>query len=381
MNARGKRAKPSDSIRVMLIDDSLTVRTILKRMLESDDGLMVNETASSAERGIARLETLSGDAKPNVILLDLEMPGMGGLEALPTILKAAPNTQVMVVSSLTEDGAQETIQALSLGAADTMLKPQPGGFNEEYRSQLLDKVKALGKPDHGEPGRLDTEQSRRGSNVSGTSNWRSSERPEILAIGASTGGIHGINVLLKALGPDFDLPIVITQHLPSSFIPVFARQIEVASGRPTYIADDGTEIRSGEIAIATGHGHMVVKRRADHFVTRILAAPAKSGCLPSVDPMLSSLAKTCESRALAIILSGMGRDGLYGAEELYAAGGTIWAQDAETSAVWGMPGAVAKAGFASFVAPAEDMADTIRNEIVGLTSKSQRRDAICDKVD
>ncbi|MEL6529392.1 MAG: chemotaxis-specific protein-glutamate methyltransferase CheB [Pseudomonadota bacterium] len=381
IDASAKPGKAANAIRVMLIDDSLTVRTIFKRMVESDDGMVVQDTASSAESGIAKLKTLDADAAPNVILLDLEMPGMGGLEALPTILKVAPKTQVMVVSSLTEDGAESTVQALSQGAADTMLKPRPGGFNEEYRAQLLDKIKALGKTDDSQSDRADTKSSKDDSADTGSQKWRSSAPAEILAIGASTGGIHGINVLLKALGPNFDLPIVITQHLPSSFIPVFARQIEVASGRPTHIADDGTEIRAGEIAIATGHGHMVVKRRADHFVARILAEPAKSGCLPSVDPMLSSLAKTCEGRVLAIILSGMGRDGLDGAEELYAAGGTIWAQDAETSAVWGMPGAVAKAGIASFVAPANDLADAVMSEIVGANANAQRREAMTDTVD
>jgi len=354
-NSARTNVRPADAIRVMLIDDSLTVRTVFKRMVESDSAMVVAETASSAERGIAQLK----NADIDVILLDLEMPGMGGLEALPIILKAAPQAQVMVVSSLTEDGAEATVQALSQGAAETMLKPRPGAFNEEYRALLLGKIRALGSPP--------TENTNDAAGTVKTAapterQQRRTKRPEVLAIGASTGGIHALNIMLRVLTPDFDLPILITQHLPSSFIPVFARQIEVASGRTTHIAEDGTEIRKGEIAIATGHGHMAVRRTGDRLVTRIMPEAVNSGCMPSVDPMLATLAEACEGRVLSIILSGMGRDGFEGAEILSAAGGTIWAQDADTSAVWGMPGAVTKAGLTSLVGSPEDLGQAIMNQ-------------------
>ena len=332
----------------MLIDDSLTVRTIFARMVESDPGMQVVDTASSAERGISQLKNVTAD----VILLDIEMPGMGGLEALPSILEVAPNTQVMVVSSLTEDGAEATVRALSTGAADTMLKPRPGGFNEEYRAQLIGKIRALGGEERDGKAIAHSAQAR----TKLSKPERAAKKPAVLAIGASTGGIHALNIMLRALTPEFRLPILITQHLPSSFIPVFARQIEVASGRPTHIAEEGTQIRSGEIAIATGHGHMVLRRIADRLVVRTSTELARSGCMPSVDPMLESLAKSCEGRALAVILSGMGRDGYQGASALCEAGGAVWAQNAETSAVWGMPGAVAKAGLTSLVASPEALA-------------------------
>lgn len=335
--------KAANAIRVMLVDDSLTVRTIFRRMVESDGGMEVAATASSGERAISHLKTTPVD----VVLLDLEMPGMGGLEALPTILETAPDTQVLVVSSLTEDGAEATVAALSTGAADTMLKPRPGGFNEDYRSQLLGKIRALG-------GKGDAEQPATASAPQPRSESRT-KRPEVIAIGASTGGIHALNLMLRALTPDFDLPILITQHLPASFIPVFARQIEVASGRVTRIAEDGTEIRKGEVAIATGHGHMVVRRVGDRLIAKNSSEPARSGCLPSVDPMLTSLTDACDGRVLAIILSGMGRDGFAGAQHLVEAGGSVWAQNAETSAVWGMPGAVAKAGLTAHVAAPDDL--------------------------
>ena len=352
----------------MLIDDSLTVRTVFKRMVESDPGMVVAQTASSAERGIAQL----AGADIDVILLDLEMPGMGGLKALPVILEAAPDAQVMVVSSLTEDGAEATVQALSTGAADTMLKPRPGGFNDEYRAQLLAKIRALGTSDAAVAKGDTLPVGMQSTSAQIARSQRRTKRPDVLAIGASTGGIHAINVMLRALSPEFDLPILITQHLPSSFIPVFARQIEVASGRTTHIAEDGTEIRSGEIAVATGHGHMVARRIGDRLVTRIKPEAVPNGCMPSVDPMLTSLSEICEGRVLAVILSGMGRDGLEGANTLSAAGGTIWAQDADTSAVWGMPGAVTKAGLSSLVASPEALGQAIMEQFshVGAAAQS-----------
>jgi len=359
VSAEGRQSgEVRGGIRVMIVDDSLTVRTIFKRMVESDRQMVVTGTASSAERALVQLATTPAD----VVLLDLEMPGMGGLEALPRILATSEDVQVLVVSSLTLDGAEHTLAALSTGAADTMLKPRPGGFNEDYRSQLLGKIRALGSsvaeaveieaeiaPPRGAI-RKDARSSER--------LWRG-KRPEVLAIGASTGGIHALNLMLRALTPEFDLPILVTQHLPSSFTPVFARQIEVASGRRTSIAEDGTPIRKGEIAVATGHGHMVIERRGEDLFARVSANPMPSGCLPSVDPMFASLAEACEGRALGIVLSGMGRDGAEGAAALHRAGGTIYAQDAETSAVWGMPGAVAKADLTTLIAPPETLADAI----------------------
>ena len=356
IDIRPNRSPPAQ-IRVMIVDDSLTVRTIFRRMVESDSAMQVSASASSAERAIAQLRKDPVD----VVLLDLEMPGIGGLQALPEILQACDNVQVLVVSALTEDGAEATLKALSTGAADTMLKPRPGGFNEEYRSQLLAKIHALGnnRADIAE-GTGDPGEAYNAPKFAVPSRaLMSKARPEVIAIGASTGGIHALNLMLRELTPDLDLPILITQHLPASFIPVFARQVEAASARPTHIAEEGTPIRAGEIAIATGHGHLTVRRSGERLIAKTCTQPAHSGCLPSVDPMLTSLADACAGRVLAIILSGMGRDGLTGAEILAKAGGTIWAQDPQTSAVWGMPGAVTKAGLTRYTAAPEDLGKTV----------------------
>lgn len=350
------------AIRVMIVDDSLTVRTIFKRMVESDPALVIVGTASSAEGAIAQLAEQPAD----VVLLDLEMPGMGGLEALPVILATPASPQVLVVSSLTVDGAEHTLSALRMGAADTLLKPRPGGFTEDYRSQLLGKIRALGARNAGGGGEAAAGAAdlpmRSFARVPAAALPRL-RRVEAVAIGASTGGIHALGLMLGALGPGFDLPILITQHLPPSFIPVFARQIEHACGRPADIAADGSEIRAGRIMIAPGRGHMLVRRSGEKLVTRISTDPAPSGCMPSVDPMLTSLAAACEGRVLGVILSGMGRDGALGAADLVDAGGTIYAQDADSSAVWGMPGAVARAGLASLIAPPTALGEAITAQI------------------
>lgn len=342
---------PHQPIRVMIVDDSLTVRTVFTRMVEGDRSMRVVSSARNAERALMELRTTAVD----VILLDLEMPGMGGLEALPKILERAKNAQVLVVSSLTEEGAEATLAALSMGAADTMLKPRPGGFDDNYRASLLGKIRALGGIDGDDRNLRETPfDAAETPNIA-----RARKHPEIVAIGASTGGIHALNQILRDLPHNFNLPIVVTQHLPASFIPVFARQVEMAAARPTHIAQEGVEIRRGEIVIANGLGHLVARRVGDRLLCSTSDQPARSGCMPSVDPMLASLSRCLGGHVLGVILSGMGRDGAEGAASLVEAGGTILAQDAETSAVWGMPGAVTKAGLASAVLPPAGLVDAI----------------------
>ncbi|MDZ4139539.1 MAG: chemotaxis-specific protein-glutamate methyltransferase CheB [Erythrobacter sp.] len=346
------RPGSASAIRVMIVDDSLTVRTVFKRMVESDPAMMIVGTASSGESALVQLKTQPAD----VVLLDLEMPGMGGLRALPAILATPAAPQVLVVSSLTVDGAEHTLAALSMGAADTLLKPRPGGFTEDYRAQLLGKIRALGSR---AADRASTPAPHHEPSFARPGLAQRSRRAKVIAIGASTGGIHALGLMLRQLTPAFDLPILITQHLPSSFIPVFVRQVETACGRPADIAEDGLDIRPGRIIIAPGHGHMLVRRGGERLTTRLCSKPVASGCMPSVDPMLSSLAEACDGQALGVILSGMGRDGVIGAQALVDAGGTIYAQDAESSAVWGMPGAVARAGLASMIAAPERLGEAV----------------------
>ena len=180
--------------------------------------------------------------------------------------------------------------------------------------------------------------------------------PDIIAIGASTGGIHAISKFLQALPPDMDRPIAITQHLPHEFMPIFVRQLETCSGRPTSLARPAMEVRRGTIYVAPGDSHLLFSRSDTGLSLDLSKAPAPSGCCPSVDPMLESAAHACDGNAIGVILSGMGRDGAIGAASLVRAGGMIVAQDPDSSAVWGMPGAVSRAGLADATLPPEALA-------------------------
>ena len=333
-------------VRVMIVDDSLVVRTVLSRIIAPETDIEIVGKTGSAELAIAQLARTPAD----VVLLDLEMPGMGGLEALPRILKEHENTQVLVVSSLTEEGAEYTVAALSMGAADTMLKPRPGQFGDAYRDALLAKIRALG-PD----AEVTSARSHRPLPTRRARNQHA-VRPSILAIGASTGGIHAVSILLRNLPAWVDLPILVAQHLPASFAGVFARQLQCASGRETLVAVDGMTIAKNTIYVANGEGHMVVERKGELLQLASLHHRAPSGCTPSVDPLFESLARAVGPETLAVVLSGMGRDGAYAAPELVSAGGTIFVQDQESAAVWGMPRAIAEAGLAEAVLPPDQLA-------------------------
>lgn len=279
------------------------------------------------------------------------MPGMGGLAALPEILTLAGEARVLVVSSLTAEGAEVTVSALSMGAADTVLKPQPGEFDSAYRCELAQRIRALGASTNAHvvsPLPMRSQQVR--ARKPGVTRVKS------LAIGASTGGIHSICQFLGSLPRDFCPAIQITQHLPHSFMPIFASQIEVAASRKASIAEDGCPIVEGEILIAPGDGHMEFVKDGDIVRARITDYEVQSGCKPSVDPMFETLAKALDGAVMGVVLSGMGRDGLSGARKLVEAGGLILAECPETCAVWGMPRGVSEAGLATEIAAPDELA-------------------------
>lgn len=338
------------AIRVMIVDDSLTARTVLVKIVNEAMDLVLCSTVNSAEQAIDKLSQVNVD----VILLDLEMPGIGGLAALPEILARAGNARVLVVSSLTGEGAEATIAALSMGAADTILKPQPGQFTTEYRKQLANRIRSMGTvPKSSDIVRFAESIGRPKFNNAHQKSVRA------VAIGASTGGIHSMGQILAKLPQDFAPALLITQHLPHSFISIFARQIEKVSSRKAKIAEDGMPLISGEIFIAPGDGHMLVDMCNGKLVTRISQHKVSSGHCPSVDPMFASSAEYFKSEMIGIVLSGMGRDGLLGARRVVDGGGVILAQSPETCAVWGMPKAVTEAGLASAVLPPVDLAQWI----------------------
>lgn len=338
------------TVKIMVVDDSLVTRTILTRTIDAEPDLEIVRAANSAEQAIAALEETHVD----VILLDLEMPGIGGLKGLPEILARARGAQVLIVSALTQEGAEHTLAALSMGATDTLLKPRTGNFDEDYRRTLISKVRSLGGAVRDD--RLASPEiviPVRKASVKG------GKPAKVLAFAGSTGGIHALCSLLQQMPERIGLPILVTQHLPASFLPVFARQLELASGRPATVATNGTLLQPDKILIAPADGHMTVVEKGKRLQTKIETGRAPSGCMPSADPMYSSLASTLGGHAMAIVLSGMGNDGVLGATELANAGGRIVAQDRQSASVWGMPRAVVQAGLASAVLPPERIALTI----------------------
>lgn len=337
----GRGDKPR--IRLMVVDDSMVARAVLTRMLEADGNFEIAAVAGTAEDAIDALAQVRVD----IILLDLEMPGAGGLKSIPGILKAAHGARVMIVSSLAEEGAEETVAALALGAADTLPKPGTGRFNGRFSEVLVAKLRALGRVEEQEP--RPTAAARTG--LAAPMRAMATDPLRLVAIGASTGGIHALSSFFQALPAQIGVPILVTQHLPAPFMTVFARQLGNVAGREAIVAEDGLRLLPDRIVIAPGDAHLTVDISGGHPVARLLHERSASGCLPSVDPMLASAGRLLGGQALGIVLTGMGRDGLEGAIALVGAGGSVIAQDEASSAVWGMPRSVADAGLACAVLP------------------------------
>ncbi|WP_406701436.1 chemotaxis protein CheB [Sphingomonas caeni] len=314
-------------------------------MIDGTTRFMVAGAVSDARAALQYL----GNSAVDIILLDIEMPGIDGLTALPDLLVAGKGAKVLIVSSSADEGAAATIQALALGAADTLVKPGVGAFGGRFADVLEEKLARLIEP---------TTDTRVQTIVE-------PPRPalyddfDIVAIGASTGGIHALSQLLRAIPPTFQVPILVTQHLPPSFMSFFAAQLAVLGSRPCEVATDSMRIRPGRIIVAPGTAHMRIVRTSDGAAIRLSEEKASSGCMPSVDPMFDSIADVYGSRALGVVLSGMGRDGCEASEKLAAAGARIVVQDRESSVVWGMPGAIANAGRANVVLPPDEIGKLI----------------------
>ena len=334
----------------MIVDDSMVARAVLSRMVEADSAFEIAAVAGTAEDAIDALH----EVRVDIVILDLEMPGAGGLKSIPRIIRAAAGAKVMIVSSLAEEGAEETVAALALGAADTLPKPGTGRFNGKFSEILVGKLKALGYAEG-----KSTFAAARPIGAQPPLRAMPTDPIEVLAIGASTGGIHAIGVLFQALPKRIGVPILVTQHLPEPFMPVFARQLRAAAQREALVAEDGMPLLPDRILLAPGDAHLTVDRSEDVPVVRLVRGPSTSGCLPSVDPMFASIGAAYGSRALGVILTGMGRDGVEGAARLVANGGSVIAQDEMSSAVWGMPRAVLEAGFACAVLPPDKIARRI----------------------
>jgi two-component system, chemotaxis family, protein-glutamate methylesterase/glutaminase len=335
-------------IRVLVIDDSVVARAALSRMIGEAQEFELVAALDGAQRAIDWLR----DSKVDIILLDIQMPGLDGLAALPRLIEVSDRARILMVSTLAAEGAKATVRALSLGAADTLAKPQIGGLGQTFAGHLIDKMRRLGRADR------HPSQQVEGENCP----LRPAKRRPIacLAIGASTGGLHALASFFSALPESFRAPILVTQHLPPAFMEFFAEQLAVLSGRPAEVAGTGTRFEQGHIYVAPGTAHLGCARVDGAVRAVLLDHDVESRCCPSVDPMFASVADVFGEAAVGVMLTGMGRDGAVGADAICKAGGTIIAQDAASSAVWGMPGTVARAGLASLVAAPPELAGYVR---------------------
>lgn len=321
----------------MLVDDSIVARSVLQSILDPLPEFAIVATASSAEQALVRVAAQPVD----VVLLDLGLPGIDGLSALPAILERGRGARVLVVSASAAVGADACVRALTLGAADTLEKPT-AGFGAAFRSDLIGKLRRIAR----EPAAAD-----RPCHEPAIVPCAPIEGPiACIAIGASTGGPHALPAFFASLPGHIDAPILVTQHLPPAFMPFFADQLSAMAGRPARVAGDDDVVERGDILIAPGEGHLTVERDQWRVRVRIGTGRTSSGCLPSADPMFASVADVYGAAAYGVVLSGMGRDGVVGARRIVEAGGEIAAQDRASSVVWGMPGAVVNQGLAAIAA-------------------------------
>jgi two-component system chemotaxis response regulator CheB len=356
-------------VRVMVVDDSHVIRGLLSRTLDSDPGVKVVATAANGKAAVDEIAKHEVD----VVVLDIEMPVMDGMAALPLLIAARPGVQVIMASTLTLKGASISLKALSRGAVDYVPKPtSTGEINsaEGFKRELVSKVKSWGKAGRRKrPSGIATPAA--GSQLkrlyaAGPIKLRDMPtlfRPDCIAIGSSTGGPQALFKVFQMLGKVTNLPIFVTQHMPATFTTILAEHLAQAGGMPAAEAKDGEAVQPGRVYVAPGDFHMTVHVEGARKVLRLDKNPPENFCRPAVDPMLRSLAKVYGGKVLTLILTGMGQDGMKGGKEIINAGGVVVAQDEGTSVVWGMPGAVTGAGLCSAVLPLSDIAPFLRKTL------------------
>lgn len=378
-------------LKVMIVDDSAVVRGLISRWMEQERDMVLAGLAIDGLKAIEKVREI----QPDVLILDIEMPNMGGLEALPKLLAAKPGLKVLMASTLTTRGANVTIRALELGAADYIPKPDSTriGGADGFRTELLTKIRALcGRtrqwpvpptpesktPDTRAPEKPATPTAH-GHAPAPASTLTAAPRPvltpvaptlrprgtvpkriDCLVVGASTGGPPALRAFLLGLGNDWKLPILIVQHMPATFTTILAEHLDKALPMKVQEAKDGMLIESRNVYIAPGDWHMTIKNDPICKQLKLDQGPQVNWCRPAVDPLFKSAADAYGNHALAVVLTGMGHDGRDGAQALVNVNASVMVQDEATSVVWGMPGAVAEAGLAEIIKPIEGLSAACR---------------------
>jgi two-component system, chemotaxis family, protein-glutamate methylesterase/glutaminase len=357
--------QPGERIRVMVVDDSVVIRRLVTQALEPDPMIEVVGTASNGAIGLQRIPQFN----PDVITLDIEMPDMNGLEMLRRVRREYPQMRVIMFSTLTERGAAITLEALTLGADDYVAKVANEGSLDRsmarLREEMIPKIKqffrlpaasvSAAKPSTAPPARAAAPF------VHGLK-----LRPKVLVIGVSTGGPTALGAILPSLPASFPLPILLVQHMPPLFTRLLAERLNLTCPLTVEEASHGQAVEVGKILIAPGDYHMKVASSAGAVRVCLDQSAQQNSCRPAVDPLFASAAEVYGGAVLAVVLTGMGQDGLRGVEILRARGARVLVQDEASSVVWGMPGSVANAGLADRVLPL----DEIVPEILSITGRN-----------
>ena len=349
--------------RVLIVDDSVVVRRLLTDLLAAEPTCEVVGAAANGRIALAKIPQVN----PDIITLDVEMPEMDGLETLEAI-RIYPKLPVIMFSALTERAADATLRALALGATDYVTKPSAvrgtDGL-EQVRDQLLPKIRCFGvaRPTMTAPSLLRPAAPRVAAAAAPRPSPGRASRIDVVAIGCSTGGPNALAALLPRLSQDFPVPVVITQHMPPLFTRLLAERMNAASSLKVEEAKGGEVLERGRVYIAPGDYHLDVRRDGTSVRTVLHQAPPENSCRPSVDVMFRSVVAVYGANTLGVILTGMGQDGMRGCEIVRELGGYVIAQDEATSVVWGMPGAVARAGLADIVLPLDAIAAEITRRV------------------
>lgn len=343
-------------IRVMIVDDSAVIRTVISRTLRAQSDMEVAGVAVNGEIAVKSVKQMD----PDIVILDIEMPVMDGLTTLPLLLKEKPGLRVLICSTLSARGADVSVRALSLGAADCILKPGGDAIisASEFQDNLVKLVRQLAPASKKAAAPAKPAPALRKQSIM--------LPPRVIAIGCSTGGPRVLMDFLPHL-KGLSVPIVITQHMPKTFTAMLAQHITQGCGIPCAEGAEGMQVLPGHAYVAPGGYHMTL-RKADGAVAPTIhlnEEPPENFCRPSVNPMLRSLSPIYGNAILAIILTGMGADGSQACAELVSHGGHVIAQDEASSTVWGMPGAVATAGICSAVLPPDGLANCVHRALKG----------------
>jgi two-component system chemotaxis response regulator CheB len=349
-------------IRVLVVDDSVVVRRMLREALASDSSLEVAGVAANGKIALSLVEQLS----PDIVTLDVEMPEMDGLELLRHLREKFPVLPVIMFSTVTERGAAATLDALSLGARDYVTKPANVGSVttavERIREELVPKIKALCgvRVENG----FDPLRNTIAAKIQSFQTTQTIPPIEVVAIGTSTGGPNALAEVLPHLPPDLPVPVLVVQHMPPTFTKFLAERLNGHCALTVQEATNNEVVQRGQVWIAPGDYHLTLRQEGTKVRLRTSQGPPENSCRPAVDVLFRSVARTYGPHALGVVMTGMGQDGLLGAEELKSAGATVFAQDEASSIVWGMPGYVVEAGLSDRVLPLPQLAGEITRKVM-----------------